>query len=78
MEVYVEDIDTEDNEMEGENDVIEQDRRKHMTPHGDEMMHSKVIQEARGEDGNPTGSRNNNLTLDMYEYEVTFLDGLTV
>jgi hypothetical protein len=46
-----------------------------LLPHGDQMVHGKVIKRARDEDGNPIGKRNTNPILDTREYEVEMSDG---
>jgi hypothetical protein len=83
----MEDIDYDDQEMVNVN-AIEQDdytddaydqyigAELHL-PHGDEMVHARVIKRARGEDGNPIGKRNQNPILDTREYEVEMPDGST-
>jgi hypothetical protein len=84
---YMEDIifdDLDDEEM-VEKNAIEQDDftddaydqyigAELLLPHGDDMVHGKVIKRARG-DGNPIGRRNMNPILDTREYEVELPDG---
>jgi hypothetical protein len=85
---YKEDIifdDIDDEEMVEEN-AIEQDDftddaydqyvgAELLLPHGDDMVHGKVVKRARGDDGNPIGRRNMNPILDTREYEVELPDG---
>jgi hypothetical protein len=82
---YMDDIVYDDDEME-ETNAVEQDDytddaydqyvgAELLLPHGDQMVHGKVIKRARGEDGNPIGKRNTNPILDTREYEVEMSDG---
>jgi hypothetical protein len=82
---YMDDIVFDDDVME-ETNAIEQDDYTDDTydqyvgaelllPHGDDMVHGKVIKRARGEDGNPIGKRNANPILDTREYEVEMPNG---
>ena len=48
-----------------------------LLPQGDEMIKGRVIERAKGEDGNPIGIRNANPFLDTREYTVEFTDGST-
>jgi hypothetical protein len=84
---YMEDVVFDDDEM-NEVNAIEQDDytdeaydqyvgAELLVPHGDEMVHGRVIKRARGEDGNPIGIRNNNPILDTRAYEVEMPDGST-
>lgn len=44
-----------------------------LLPHGDEMIHSRVIKPAKRDDDNPIGKRNQNQILDTKECEVEIL-----
>jgi hypothetical protein len=82
---YMEDVTYDDDEMEEVNAVEQDDYTDDaydqyvgaelLLPHGDQMVHGKVIKRARGEDGNPIGKRNMNPILDTREYEVELSDG---
>jgi hypothetical protein len=82
---YMEDITFDDDEME-ESNAVEQDDytgnaydqfigAELLLPHGDDMVHRKVIKRARGEDGNPIGRRNINPILDTQEHEIEMPNG---
>jgi hypothetical protein len=82
---YMDDIVFDDDVME-ETNAIEQDNytddaydqyvgAELLLPHGDDMVHGKVIKRACGEDGNPIRKRNANPILDTREYEVEMPDG---
>ena len=48
-----------------------------LLPQGDNMVAGRVIKRARGQDGNPVGTRHQNPLLDTREYTVEFSDGTT-
>jgi hypothetical protein len=81
----MDDVIFDDDEME-ETNAVEQDDYTYdaydqfamaelLLPHGDEMVHGKVMKRARGEDGNLIGKRNANPILDTREYEVEMPGG---
>ena len=48
-----------------------------MLPHGDQMIHGRVVKRAKDKEGQPIGKRNDNPLLDSREYEVKMPDGST-
>ena len=48
-----------------------------LLPQGENMTAGRVIKRARGQDGNPIGTRHSNPLLDTREYTVEFSDGST-